>query len=189
MYCKYSFGRGNILLIEESYYLIMSCDSHDGNLIMMRLNGENVGTTYFRTTAQIVDNIENHYFGLEDFLNSNCDSYKTKIRSLKTTLLSQKEEIVELRKRLEEALNVISPKNDEIISLHDEISALKDELQECYEIDAFKNEQIEILNKKLLRSVGRDLFDKTVNDLLNSKDISSVEEVSALMKIRALLYK
>mgnify|MGYP000946708299 CR=1 FL=1 len=184
-----SFGRGDIIKFDSDYYMILSCDSRYGEVIMIQITGNYFGITSIKRFDEIVDNIDNHYFGLGDFLNSNCDSYKTKIRSLKTTLISQKEEINELRKSLEEALNDISPKNDEIISLHDEISALKDELQECYEIDSFKNEQIEILNKKLLRRVGRDLFDKTVNDLLNSKDISTVEEVSALMKIRALLYK
>lgn len=189
MYMNVSFGRGDIINIDTDYYMILSCDSLDGAVIMIQITGDYSGNTFIKRFDEIVDNIENHYYGLGDFLNSNCDSYKTKIRSLKTTLLSQKEEIIELRKSLEEALNAISPKNDEIVSLSDEIGALKDELQEYYEIADFKNKELEHLYKEILKSANKDTFDKAVNDMLNSKDISSVEEVSALMKIRALLYK
>lgn len=65
----------------------------------------------------------------------------------------------------------------------------REELKECYSIIDFKNKEIERLYKESLNSANKDSFDKAVNDMLNSKDISSVEEVSALMKIRALLYK
>lgn len=189
MYLKYSFDRGNILFIDNDYYMILSCDGHDGNLIMMQLTGEYAGVTYFRTMGNIVDKIDKHYFGFSDLIISMCAKQKEKISLLKNTILCQKEEYKTSREELADAWNVISEKNNEIISLHDEISALKDELQECYEIDVFKNTEIERLQKEALCTVNKDTFDKAVNDMLNSKDISSVEEVSALMKIRALLYK
>lgn len=62
------------------------------------------------------------------------------------------------------------------------------ELQECYEIIDFKNKEIERLQKEKLKSVNKDTFDKAVNDMLNNKDISTVEEVSALMKLRSTIY-
>lgn len=76
----------------------------------------------------------------------------------------------------------------EIISLYDEIDALKEELQESYEIADFKNKEIERLQKENLKSVNKDSFDKVVNDMLNNGDISTVEEVSAIMKLRSAIY-
>ena len=76
----------------------------------------------------------------------------------------------------------------EIIRFEDEIDALKKELQKCYEIDDFKNKEIERLQKENLKSVNKDAFDKAVNDMLNNKDISTVEEVSAIMKLRSAIY-
>lgn len=76
----------------------------------------------------------------------------------------------------------------EIISLYDEIDKLKEELQECYEIADFKNKEIERLQKENIKSVNKDAFDKAVNDMLNNKDISTVEEVSAIMKLRSAIY-
>lgn len=76
----------------------------------------------------------------------------------------------------------------EITSLYDEIGTLKEELQECYEIADFKNKEIERLQKENLKSVNKDAFDKAVNDMLNNKDISTVEEVSAIMKLRSAIY-
>ena len=188
MYMNVSFGRGDIINIDTDYYMILSCDSLEGAVIMIQITGDYSGNTFIKRFDEIVDNIENHYFGLGDFLNSNCDSYKTKIRSLKTTLLSQKEEIIELRKSLEEALNAISPKNDEIISLSDEIGALKDELQECHEIIDFKNKELDRLYKETLKSANKDDFDNVVNDMLKNEEVSTVEEVSALIKLRSALY-
>ena len=75
-----------------------------------------------------------------------------------------------------------------ICSLSDENGALKEELQKCYEIDAFKNAEIKRLQKENLKSVNKDAFDKAVNDMLNNKDISTVEEVSAIMKLRSAIY-
>ena len=77
---------------------------------------------------------------------------------------------------------------NEYVSLSDEIGALKDELRECYEIIDFKNKEIERLHKEELSTVNKDTFDKAVNDMLNKKDISTVEEVSALMKLRSAIY-
>lgn len=93
----------------------------------------------------------------------------------------QKEKISKLRE------TVLSQGN-EIIYLSDEIDALKDELQECYEIADFKNAEIERLQKENLKSVKKDTFDKAVNDMLNNKDISTIEEVSAIMKLRSAIY-
>ena len=76
----------------------------------------------------------------------------------------------------------------EIIRFEDEIDALKDELQNCYEIIDFKNKEIKSLQKENLKSVNKDTFDKAVNDMLNNKDISTVEEVSAIMKLRSAIY-
>ena len=76
----------------------------------------------------------------------------------------------------------------DIISLSDEIDALKEELQECYEIADFKNKEIERLQKENLKSVNKEAFDKAVNDMLNNKDIATVEEVSAIMKLRSAIY-
>lgn len=64
----------------------------------------------------------------------------------------------------------------------------KSELQECYEIIDFKNKEIERLHKEELSTVNKDTFDKAVNDMLNKKDISTVEEVSAIMKLRSAIY-
>ena len=79
-------------------------------------------------------------------------------------------------------------KIEEIIRFEDEIDALKDELQNCYEIIYFKNKEIERLQKENLKSVNKDTFDKAVNDMLNNKDISTVEEVSAIIKLRSAIY-
>lgn len=188
MYCEYSFGRGNIVFIDDNYYMILSCDGHDGNLIMMQLTGEYAGVTYFRTMGNIVDKIDKHYFGFSDLINSMCAKQKERISLLKNTILCQKEEYKTSREELADAWNIISEKNDEIISLYDEIGALKGELQECYEIVAFKNSEIERLQKENLKSVNKDTFDKVVNDMLKNEEVSSVEEVSALMKLRSALY-
>lgn len=67
--------------------------------------------------------------------------------------------------------------------------AVKQDLVDANDIINFKDGEIKRLSKELVKSANKDEFDKAVNDMLNSKDISSVEEVSALMKIRALLYK
>lgn len=188
MYLDYSFSRGNIIFIDEEYYMIQSCDGHDGNLIMMLLTGKYAGVTYFRTIGNIVDKIDKHYFGFSDLINSMCGEQKEKISLLKNTILCQKEEYKTSREELADAWNVISEKNAEIISLHDEIGALKDELQECFEIGAFKNSEIERLQKENIKSVNKDTFDKVVNDMLKNEEVSSVEEVSALMKLRSALY-
>lgn len=76
----------------------------------------------------------------------------------------------------------------EIINLYDENDALKEELQDYYEIIDFKNKEIERLQKENLKSVNKDAFDKAVNDMLNNKDISTVEEVSAIMKLRSTIF-
>lgn len=167
MYCEYSFGRGNIVFINDDYYMILSCDSHDGELIMMQLNGEYAGVTYFRTMVNIVDKIEKHYFDFSDLIKSFCSGQKKKIEALN---------------------NKVQKINNQLQYFIDRDEANKNELDECYSIIDFKNKEIERLQKEALCTVNKDNFDKAVNDMLNSKDISTVEEVSALMKIRALLY-
>ena len=79
-------------------------------------------------------------------------------------------------------------KIDEIGCLSDEIDALKDELQNYYEIIDFKNKEIERLQKENIKSVNKDTFDKAINDMLKNEDITTVEEVSALMKLRSTIY-
>lgn len=64
----------------------------------------------------------------------------------------------------------------------------REELKECYSIIDFKNKEIERLQKENLKSVNKDTFDKAVNDMLKNEEVSTVEEVSALMKLRALIY-
>lgn len=182
MYLNYSFSRGNIIFIDEEYYMILSCDGLDENLIMMQLTGEYAGVTYFRTIGNIVDKIDKHYIGFSDLIKSLGDRQKEKLNMLRHTISIQKD-------TLSDANNIISARNDEIISLHDEIGALKDELQECYEIATFKNSEIERLQKENIKSVNKETFDKAVNDMLKNEEVSTVEEVSALIKIRALLYK
>lgn len=168
MYCEYSFGRGNIVFIDDDYYIILSCDSHDGNLIMMQLTGEHAGVTYFRTKDNIVDKIKMHYFDFSDLIKSFCSCQKKKIEVLR---------------------NKVQKTNNQLQYFIDRDDANKNELDECYSIIDFKNKEIERLQKEALCTVNKDNFDKAVNDMLNSKDISTVEEVSALMKLRALLYK
>ena len=175
MYMDYSFGRGDLIFYDSNYYMILSCDSRDGELILTAITGDYVGVAIIKRFDEIVDKIEKHYLGLWDLINSMC--------------ARQKEKISSLREELADARNVISAKNDEIISLSDEIGALKDELQDDYEIADFMNKEIVRLQKEVLVSVTKDDFDKAVNDMLFCQDISTVEEVSALMKIRALLYK
>lgn len=188
MYMDYSFGRGDIIFYESDYYLILSCDSRDGELILTAITGDYVGVTFIKRFDEIVDKIEKHYLGFGDLINSMCARQKEKISTLREAILLQKDEYKASREQLADAWSVISAKNDEIISLSDEIGALKEELQEHYEIADFKNKEIERLQKEVLRMVNKDTFDKTVNDMLNNKDISTVEEVSAIMKLRSAIY-
>ena len=188
MYRDYSFGRGDIIFYESNYYMILSCDSRDGELILTAITGDYVGVSFIKRFDEIVDKIEKHYLGFGDLINSMCARQKEKINALRETILLQKDEYKASREELANARSVISAKNDEIISLSDEIGALKDELQEHYEIIDFKNKEIKRLQKENLKSVNKDSFDKAVNDMLNNKDISSVEEVSAIMKLRSAIY-
>lgn len=168
MYMNVSFGRGNIIFIDEECYMILSCDDHDGILKMMQLTGEYTGLTYFRTIGNIIDKIDKYYYDLSDLIKSFCSEQKKKIEVLN---------------------NKVQKINNQLQYFIDRDDANKDELDECYSIIDFKNKEIERLQKESLDTVNKDDFDKAVNDMLNDKDISTVEEVSALMKIRALLYK
>lgn len=158
---------GEIIRFEDELCLVTLNRDINGYVALTYLTGCDAGTTTLRHIASVCNNIEKKYFGFGDLIHSMCSRQKEKISKLRETVLSQE---------------------DEIISLSDEIGALKDELQECYEIGVFKKEEIERLQKEIHSAVNKATFDKAVNDMLNNKDISTVEEVSALMKLRALIY-
>lgn len=160
MYMICSFGRGDIVFIRDTYYIVKKLDEENRTITLIKLNGELAGVIFIMDFDEIVYKIENHYLGFGDLINSMCAKQKDALR---------------------DANNIISERNDEI-------EVLKGELQECYEIDAFKNAEIERLQKENLKSVNKDTFDKAVNDMLNNKDISTVEEVSAIMKLRSAIY-
>lgn len=158
---------GEIIRFEDELCLVTLNRDINGYVSLTYLTGCDAGTTTLRHIASLCNNIEKKYLGFGDLIHSMCSRQKEKISKLRETVLSQ---------------------GDEIISLNDEIGALKDELQECYEIDSFKNAEIERLQKKVHCAVNKDAFDKAVNDMLNNKDISTVEEVSAIMKLRSTIY-
>lgn len=179
---------GDIIKYDNNLFLVSISTVRHGYMCLTYLTGDKAGLTTLRYIDDVCNNIEMRYKGLEDFLDTNCELYKKKISLLNKTILSQKDEYRTSREELADAWSVISAKNDEIISLSDEIGALKDELQEHYEIADFKNKEIERLQKEVLRMVNKDTFDKAVNDMLNNKDITTVEEVSAIMKLRSAIY-
>lgn len=179
---------GDIIRFEGELFLVTLNPDRCGYMSLTYLTGCNAGMTILKHVVEVCNNIEMRYGGFGDFLESNCESFKKKISLLNKTILSQKDEYRTSREELADAWNVISAKNDEIISLSDEIGALKDELQEHYEIADFKNKEIKRLQKENLKSVSKEAFDKAVNDMLNNKDISTVEEVSAIMKLRSAIY-
>lgn len=158
---------GEIISFEDELCLVTLNRDINGYISLTYLTGCDAGTTTLRHIATVCNNIEKKYLGFGDLINSMCGRQKEKISKLRETVFSQ---------------------GDEIISLSDEIGALKDELQEYYEIADFKNKELERLQKENLKSVNKDAFDKAVNDMLNNKDISTVEEVSALMKLRSAIY-
>lgn len=158
---------GEIIRFEDELCLVTLNRDINGYISLTYLTGCDAGTTTLRHIATVCNNIEKKYLGFGDLINSMCSRQKEKISKLRETVLSQE---------------------DEIISLNDEIGALKDELQERYEIADFKNKEIERLQKENIKSVNKDSFDKAVNDMLNNKDISTVEEVSAIMKLRSAIY-
>lgn len=90
--------------------------------------------------------------------------------------------------KIDELKEKISKLQETVLSQKDEICALKDELREYYEIADFKNKELEWLYKENLKSVNKDTFDKVVNDMLKNEEVSTVEEVSALMKLRSAIY-
>lgn len=158
---------GEIIRFEDELCLVTLDSDINGYIALTFLTGCDAGTTTLLHIATVCNNVEKKYLGFGDLLHSMCSTQKEKISKLRETVLSQE---------------------DEIISLSDEIGALKDELQEHYEIADFKNKEIERLQKENLKSVNKDAFDKAVNDMLNNKDISTVEEVSAIMKLRSTIY-
>lgn len=158
---------GEIIRFEDELCLVTLDKDINGYISLTYLTGCEAGTTTLRHIATVCNKIEKKYLGFGDLIDSMCSRQKEKISELQESVLSQV---------------------DDIISLSDEIDALKEELQECYEIADFKNKEIERLQKENLKSVNKDAFDKAVNDMLNNKDISTVEEVSALMKLRSTIY-
>ena len=183
-----SVEAGDIIKYDNNLFLVSISTVGHGYMCLTYLTGDKAGRTTLRYIDDVCNNIEMRYGGLVDFLDSNCELYKKRISLLNKTILLQKDEYRTSREELADAWSVISAKNDEIISLSDEIGALKEELQEHYEIADFKNKEIKRLSKELVKSVNKDAFDKAVNDMLNNKDISTVEEVSALMKLRSVIY-
>lgn len=77
---------------------------------------------------------------------------------------------------------------EKINDYSDAYYAVKQDLVDANDIINFKNGEIKRLSKELVKSVNKDTFDKAVNDMLNNKDISTVEEVSAIMKLRSAIY-
>ena len=167
MYITRSFGRGDIVFMCDTYYMVKKLDEESRTITIIQLNGDSAGVLFIKDFDEFCIRIEKHYSCLGDFITSLGKNQKEKISKLREMVLSQ---------------------GVELISLNDEIGALKDELQECYEISDFKNKEIERLHKENLKSVKKDTFDKAVNDMLNNKDISTVEEVSAIMKLRSAIY-
>lgn len=158
---------GEIIRFEDELCLVTLNRDINGYIALTYLTGCDAGTTSLLHIATVCNNVEKKYLGFGDLMHSMGASQKEKICKLRETVLSQE---------------------DEIISLSDEIGALKDELQEHYEIADFKNKEIERLRKEVHSAVNKDTFDNAVNDMLNNKDISTVEEVSALMKLRSAIY-
>lgn len=158
---------GEIIRFEDELCLVTLNRDINGYICLTYLTGCDAGTTTLKHIATVCNNIEKKYLGFGDLINSMCSRQKEKISKLRETVLSQ---------------------GNEMISLNDEIGALKDELQECYEIADFKNKEIERLQKENLKSVNKGTFDKAVNDMLKNEDITTVEEVSAIMKLRSAIY-
>lgn len=168
---------GDIIKFEGELFLVTMNKDADGYMCLTYLTSCNAGTTTLRHVATVCNNIERRYSGIDEY-----------VSEFKETIQLQKDEYRTSREELAEAWNVISAKNDEIISLWDEIGALKDELQERYEIADFKNKEIDRLYKENLKSVNKDTFDKVVNNMLKNEEVSTVEEVSAIMKLRSTIY-
>ena len=158
---------GEIVRFEDELCLVTLDKDINGYIALTYLTGCDAGTATLRHISTVCNNIEKKYLGFGDLINSMCGRQKEKISKLRERVLSQ---------------------GDEIISLSDEIGALKDELQEHYEIADFKNKEIKRLQRENLKSVNKDAFDKAVNDMLTHEEISTVEEVSALMKLRSAIY-
>lgn len=151
---------GEIIRFEDELCLVTLDKDINGYISLTYLTGCDAGTTTLRHIATVCNNIEKKYLGFEDLIDSMCSRQKEKISKLQETVSSQV----------------------------DEIDALKDELQDYYDIYDFKNKEIERLYRENQKSVKKDTFDKAVNDMLNNKDISTVEEVSAIMKLRSAIY-
>lgn len=151
---------GEIVRFEDELCLVTLDRDINGYISLTYLTGCDAGTTTLRLIATVCNNIEKKYLGFDDLIKSMCGIQKEKISKLRETVLSQ----------------------------GDEIDALKDELQDYYKINDFKNKEIERLYKENQKSVNKDRFDKVVNDMLKNEEVSTVEEVSAIMKLRSAIY-
>lgn len=160
MYMMSSFGRGDIVFSNNIYYIVKELDEETRTIALTQLNGVLAGVGFRQNFDEFCDRIESHYLGLGDFIVSLGEKQKEKISKLR----------------------------EDIYTLNDNYGELKKEMAEMQSIIAFKNDEIIRLSNESAKKVNKDTFDKAVNEMLNNKDISTVEEVSALMKLRALIY-
>lgn len=160
MYMMNSFGRGDIVFVCDTYYIVKEVDEENRIITIIQLSGELAGFTFKRNFDEFSSLIDAHYLGLGDFITSLGENQKKKLSKLR----------------------------EEIFTLNDEYGELKEEMGELWSIISFKNDEIIRLTNENSKKVSKDKFDNAVNDMLNNGVISTVEEVSALMKLRALIY-
>lgn len=160
MYMMSSFGRGDIVFSNNIYYIVKELDEETRVIAITQLNGVLPGVGFRQNFDEFCSRIEKHYLGLGDFITTLGENQKKKISKLR----------------------------EEILTLNDEYGELKEEIGELWGIINFKNDEIIRLSNENAKNVSKDKFDNVVNDMLNNGDISTVEEVSALMKLRALIY-
>lgn len=160
MYMMRSFDCGDIVFVCDTYYMVKKVDEENRIITIIQLSGEMVGFTFKKNVDEFSSLIKAHYLGLGDFITSLGENQKKKISKLR----------------------------EEIYTLNDEYGELKEEMGELWCIISFKNDEIIRLSNENAKNVSKDKFDNVVNDMLNNGDISTVEEVSALMKLRASIY-
>lgn len=117
-----------------------------------------------------------------------CLTYLTGDKAGLTTLRYIDDVCNNIEKRYSGIDDYISIFKEKINDYSEAYYAVKRDLVDANDIINFKNGEIKRLSKELVKSVNKDAFDKAVNDMLNNKDISTVEEVSAIMKLRSAIY-
>lgn len=160
MYMMSSFDRGDIVFASNTYYIVKKLDEESRTITIVQLNGCLAGVVSIIDFDEFCSKIDAHYLGLGDFITSLGENQKKKISKLR----------------------------EEILTLNDEYGELKEEIGELWRVISFKNDEIIRLSNENAKNASKDKFDNAVNDMLNNGDISTVEEVSALMKLRALIY-